>query len=67
MTDCDEITPQQVRTWHVVSMGHKSWNYRMRFRSWLLEQPGGLFYWTTGGTFWFEQESDAVWVLLNWK
>lgn len=40
---------------------------RLRMLEWMCEQPGGKFYWTLGGNFWFELESDAVWVLLNWK
>lgn len=67
MTDCDEITPQQVDVWHRVSMGHLSDTQMHLLLTWLERQEGGRFYWTLSRNFWFEREEDLMVCVLTWK
>lgn len=66
MTDCDD-TPPQIHSWHLVCMTHLLRKDRWKLVDWIESQPGGKFYWTVIGNFWFENEEDALKVVLTWK
>jgi hypothetical protein len=34
---------------------------------WLDAAPGGRYYWTLSGNFWFEREEDMTLFLLTWR
>ena len=67
MTDCDEITIDQVNAWHHVNMSHLSDKDLYRMIVWLAKQPGERFYWSLTKNFWFESEPDRMMCVISWK
>lgn len=67
MTDCDEITIEQVNVWHHVNMSHLSDADCDLMITWLEQQAGERFYWSLTKKFWFESESDALMCVMSWR
>jgi hypothetical protein len=66
MTDCEQITMEQVNAWHYVNMSHMSDTDCNRMIAWLEQQPGNRFYWSLTKKFWFESEQDRMMCVISW-
>lgn len=53
-------------TWHQCSVARRSRSELHRIVQQLESIPGGRFYYTYNGNFWFEFQEDYVWFILNY-
>ena len=67
MTDCEQITMEQVNAWHYVNMSHLTDEEFNCMITWLEQQPGDRFYWSLIGQFWFESEHDRMMCVISWS
>lgn len=67
MTDCDDLEPDDLNAWHHVKFTKLNGVSLCNLLKWCEQTPGGSFYWTITGNFWFEHEADAVAACLIWN